>query len=69
MPERSCYRVTTAVFVGAWHRKPDTALEDAIKMKLAVRDESGSLAWRVKGSIERSICRPDSPCLGIYPPD
>ena len=66
---RCCYRYRTPVLMGPWRRQPDRALDDAVLAGQARRDEQGLVSWRVEGTIERSECRSESPCRGIYPPE
>jgi hypothetical protein len=67
MSSQSCYRYKTPALSGPWRQRPDRALDDAIRARQAMRDESGAVWWRVTGTIEQSNCKSDAPCGGIYP--
>jgi hypothetical protein len=69
MSSVSCYRYRTAALTGPWRRRPESAIDDAVKAWQASIDEKGEMSWRVGGTIERSDCRADAPCRGIYPPE
>lgn len=63
----ACYRYRTAALTGPWRRRPDTAMEDAVRSRQAKRNPDGEICWTVSGGIERSECRSGAPCRGIYP--
>jgi len=65
---RACYRYRTLTIVGPWRRRPETALEDAVRAGLAIRAEEG-VSWRVDGDVEESLCDHDGACGGVYPED
>ena len=65
----ACYRYKTPVVTGPWRRRPERALEDAIAARQAHRDRRGDLHWIVSGEIEKSPCRADAPCGGVFPPE
>lgn len=69
MSPLACYRYKTPVLVGPWRRRPERALEDAVAAGQVRYDERGEPLWEVSGTIERSACRSDAPCRGIYPPE
>lgn len=65
--ERVCYRYRTAVLVGPWRRRPEQALEDAMKAKQVRREGINDFRWIVDGAIEESFCDRGGPCGGQYP--
>ena len=65
--DKACYRYRTQVLVGPWRRRPEQALEDAVKAKQAVIDEGGTWHWVVDGEIEESFCDREGACGGEYP--
>ena len=66
--EQACYRYKTPVLVGPWRRQAERALQDAIAAGQAHKERGGDFRWTVSGEIEKSPCRPESPCGGVYPP-
>lgn len=69
MSLRACYRYKTPVLTGPWRRRPEKALDDALRARQARRDDRGEVAWEVSGTIERSDCHSGAPCRGVYPPE
>ncbi len=69
MSKLSCYRYRTAALTGPWRRRPDRAIEDAVKARQVSLERGGALSWNVSGEIEHSPCHPGAPCHGIYPPE
>ena len=63
---RACYRYRTPTIVGPWRRRPESALDDAIRVGLAMRSED-KISWRVDGAVEQSLCDHDGACGGVYP--
>ena len=52
MSPRACYRYKTPVLTGPWRRRPEKALDDALRARQARCDEQGEVAWEVSGTIE-----------------
>lgn len=67
--ERVCYRYRTHALVGPWRRRPEDALEDAVRAKQVRREGPGDFRWIVDGSIEESFCDRGGPCGGLLPPE
>ena len=67
-PPRACYRYKTLTIVGPWRRRAEAALDDAVRVGLAMRSQ-GNVDWRVEGDVEQSLCDHDGACGGIYPPE
>jgi hypothetical protein len=67
--EKVCYRYRTHALVGPWRRRPEDALEDAIKAKQVRRERPGDWRWIVDGTIEESFCDRGGPCGGVFPPE
>ena len=46
------YRYRTPVLVGQWQPNEDQACEDAVRAKQALRQNDGTIMWRVPGVLE-----------------
>lgn len=46
------YRYRTIVLLGAWKESAEEACDDAIRAKQAIREDDGTITWRVSGSLE-----------------
>ena len=66
-PPRACFRYKTLTIFGPWRRRRQAALDDAVRVGLAMRSE-GKGSWRVAGEVEQSLCDEGGACGGIYPP-